>query len=112
MGTFCRKLISLISYTQKTKLISMKVVLILATVYAAAMAANELEILMFNEVKELYNQEPNLTQQQCETKCDALFELTAGRDEQLTDRWCHGICACVPQNDCASHTHAPHNGHP
>ena len=29
----------------------------------------------------------------CQTKCDALFDLEAGHDEEMTDRLCREECA-------------------
>ncbi|GFN97486.1 hypothetical protein PoB_002399200 [Plakobranchus ocellatus] len=37
---------------------------------------------------------------QCTTKCDALFDLMAGNDEQKADKWCHFECACQKNNTC------------
>merc|ERR1711963_494183 len=84
--------------------------LLLAALTATALAANELELLMLHEVQELYKQEPHMSVQQCTDKCDAMFSLIAGHDEQLSDRACATLCDCIPKNDCQSHPHAPHHG--
>merc|ERR1711963_1213333 len=84
--TTSARLLQLTTVTMKACL------LLLAALTATALAANELEMLLMNEVQELYKQEPNLTVQQCTDKCDAMFSLIAGRDEQLSDRACATAC--------------------
>merc|ERR1711941_79639 len=56
------------------------------------------------EVVALLAADKNLTQANCDKKCDAIFALLAQKDETLTDRVCHHECDCViHKRNCGVH---------
>ncbi|XP_076472610.1 uncharacterized protein LOC143302010 [Babylonia areolata] len=79
----------------------MKYVILLALVALAASQNhrpnfdhnNPLDHLIHAEVMEILSKNPDITVDHCQTKCDALFDLDAGHDEQITDDLCRQECA-------------------
>merc|ERR1711879_352320 len=60
--------------------------------------------LIHTEVVALLAADKNLTQANCDKKCDAIFALLAQKDETLTDRVCHHECDCViHKRNCGVH---------
>merc|ERR1711941_100099 len=56
---------------------------------------NGLEHLVHNEVMELMKADPSITEDNCNTKCDAIFSLLVANDENKTDNMCHHECDCL-----------------
>ena len=50
------------------------------------------ENLVHQEVLQIMQDNPDLTVNHCQTKCDALFTLNAGHDEATLDRLCREEC--------------------
>ena len=49
--------------------------------------------LIHMEVQALMASNSGLTEDQCTTKCDGLFDLVDGHDETQTDNMCKTICS-------------------
>merc|ERR1712154_194053 len=112
--------------------ISMKVLLltVMVTVVASMttthrpapnLHGNPLYKLVQHEVTALLQAHPDLTQDTCDTKCDALLDLMVRGDEKITDKMCHYACAhalrhpmtAAPGGTNRPHhpTHKPHHPH-
>ena len=48
--------------------------------------------LVHNEVTEIVRTHPDISEHNCKTKCDALFDLVIHTDERLTDHLCNVEC--------------------
>ncbi|XP_076472628.1 uncharacterized protein LOC143302028 [Babylonia areolata] len=77
----------------------MKYVILLALVALAAAQHhpqfdhnNPLHQLIHAEVKLIISNNQGISVDNCQTKCDALFDLAAGHDEDITDRLCRDQC--------------------
>merc|ERR1712154_416065 len=81
----------------------MKYVLLLALVALAAAQlhgghrpgfnhGDPLHHLVRNEVLQIIQDNPGITAEHCADKCDALFEVNAGHDEENTDMICKLEC--------------------
>merc|ERR1711936_778995 len=99
--------------------VTMKVCVFILAVLAVGCYAPDISVLIQAEVKAIIAASPRITLTDCATKCDAEFDLIAGRDEQLMDRACHDACDCaINHNNCHGHntghvtrphvTHRPH----
>merc|ERR1711936_859432 len=96
--------------------VTMKVCVFILAVLAVGCYAPDISVLIQAEVKAIIAASPRITLTDCATKCDAEFDLIAGRDEQLMDRACHDTCDCLlNQNNChghnAGHVTRPHGNH-
>ncbi|XP_070184825.1 uncharacterized protein [Littorina saxatilis] len=78
----------------------MKCVILLALV-AVAFAQNHrpgfdnddpLHHLVMAQVEILIRNNPGISETDCGTRCDAMFDLAAGHDEQVTDHLCTEEC--------------------
>merc|ERR1712213_195842 len=90
---------------------NMKICVLLLAALCGATYAVDISVLVTREVKAIVASNPRITLVDCATKCDAEFDLIAGRDEQLMDRACHDTCDCVlNHNNCHGHNggHATH----
>merc|ERR1712130_499199 len=110
----------------KKQLVKMKVAIVLCALVAVSFAQmhhDKLAELIHHEVHALFQADPNLTMDNCVTKCDALFDLIDSNDENVTDDLCKKNCDCeINNNHCGHHhnmmttqagqTHAPHPTHP
>ncbi|KAK7093806.1 uncharacterized protein [Littorina saxatilis] len=85
----------------------MKFVILLGLVaFAAAQGGHNgntdhgdpLHNLIHKEVHQLFTDTPALTAAECMTKCDALFMLAAGHDEERTDKLCQQECDSFHQH--------------
>ncbi|RUS74623.1 hypothetical protein EGW08_017603 [Elysia chlorotica] len=81
-----------------------------AALLAVGMCAT-VQMLIHHEVVYLYSQDHDMTVDHCTTKCDALFDLIAGHDEDRTDRLCHYECLCQKNNNCHTITASPQHVH-
>ncbi|XP_005094927.1 uncharacterized protein LOC101862255 [Aplysia californica] len=99
----------------------MKVAIVLLACVAAAFAQHHnggMGDLIHHEVVALIQADPNLTVDNCVTKCDALFDLIDQHDEDRTDDMCKHACDCEINKTCDHHmhvthpTHHPHPTHP
>merc|ERR1712121_404856 len=70
----------------------MKVACVILCALVAYAAAGSLENIIAAEVKNIIANNPGISAAHCTTKCDALFDMDAAHDEQLTDRECQFIC--------------------
>ena len=50
------------------------------------------ERIIAAEVKVIVNDNQGISVSDCQSKCDALFDLAAGHDEGTTDRLCQQAC--------------------
>nr|AAL03952.1 KVN [Littorina littorea] len=99
----------------------MKCVILLALV-AVAFAQHRpdfdhgdpLEHLVMAEVENLIRTTAGISETDCEAKCDAMFDLAAGHDEDRTDHLCAEECKHQLQAGPHSEqpTHPPHPTHP
>merc|ERR1712002_212417 len=74
-----------------SNIINMKVCIVLLALVACC-AAVDLERIINAEVKVIVQNNHGITVHQCQSKCDALFDLAAGHDEGTTDRLCQSAC--------------------
>merc|ERR1712002_698916 len=102
----------------------MKVAIILFACVAVALSQhgpggdhghNNLGHLVHEEVIALLKNDANLSVDDCEKKCDAVFNLLASHSEALVDDICKHACECEILKNCDHHhgtgnTHAPHHG--
>ncbi|GFN76427.1 hypothetical protein k02a2.6-like [Plakobranchus ocellatus] len=72
----------------------MKLCLAVLAALVVAMSATVHDLIR-HEVQFLYNSDSDMSIDHCTTKCDALFDLIAGHDEDRTDKMCHYECACL-----------------
>ncbi|KAK3758801.1 hypothetical protein RRG08_030612 [Elysia crispata] len=79
----------------------------LAAVLAVGMCAT-VQQLIHHEVVYLYSTDKDMTVDHCATKCNALFDLIAGHDEDRTDKICHYECSCQKNNSCRQITNTHH----
>jgi len=97
----------------------MKICVVILAALCVGCYAPDISLLINAEVKAILASDPRMTLVDCATKCDAEFDLIAGRDEQLMDRACHDACDCaINHNNCHGHntghvtrphvTHRPH----
>ncbi|XP_076472405.1 uncharacterized protein LOC143301873 [Babylonia areolata] len=49
--------------------------------------------LILQEVRLIISNNQGISVDNCQTKCDALFDLAAGHDEDITDKLCREECA-------------------
>merc|ERR1712212_273627 len=56
-------------------------------------SGNPLHKLMLAEVRQIIADNAGVTVEHCADKCDALFEVNAGHDEEMTDKLCQWECA-------------------
>merc|ERR1712042_190986 len=66
--------------------------------------------LIHDEVRQVVSTNNGISVDDCSTKCDALFDLNAGHDEEMTDKLCHEECS----HQLTANTHPtriPHHGH-
>merc|ERR1712154_29006 len=107
---------------------TMKVCLVLCAILAVTLAQqqqhqqhnNPFGDLIHREVQAILKADPNLSLDNCSTKCDAEFDLIAGHDEDVTDKACAAACDCEINKNCHMHptrdpSHTfhtrPHNFH-
>merc|ERR1711872_876311 len=88
---------------------AMKCVIILTLIaFAAAQQQHHpgdaLHHLIHAEVQEILGSNDGISVSDCTTKCDALFDLAAGHDEQMTD----DICG----KECDMQVNGHHHTHP
>merc|ERR1711971_1045296 len=88
----------------------MKLCVVLLASLCVGCFAVDIGMLITNEVREIVHANPGMTLVDCATKCDAEFDLIAGKDEAVVDNYCHAICDCVINQHCPnSHaTRPPH----
>merc|ERR1739842_87804 len=88
----------------------MKLCVVLLASLCVGCFAVDIGMLITNEVREIVHANPGMTLVDCATKCDAEFDLIAGKDEAVVDNYCHAICDCVINHHCPnSHaTRPPH----
>merc|ERR1712121_595890 len=89
-------------FTTHTNSEIMKVFVLLALVAVAAAQhhfrpghdhGNPLHNLIHAEVHQILDSNSGISESDCTTKCDALFDLNAGHDEEMTDSLCKEECA-------------------
>merc|ERR1712156_998169 len=89
---------------------NMKICVVILAALCVGCYAPDISLLINAEVKAILASDPRMTLVDCATKCDAEFDLIAGRDEQLMDRACHDACDCaINHNNC--HVTRPHVTH-
>merc|ERR1712150_3132 len=89
----------------------MKVTLVFLAAFCAVALSADLRMLVRDEVKAIYLADANLTVDNCTTKCDALFDLVAGHDEQTPDAMCRQECSCQKNNSCDNHNNHHQDNH-
>merc|ERR1712066_775183 len=91
---------------------TMKVALLFLAVFFVSCngAIHVLESLIRKEVYSILRTDPALSVSNCQTKCDALFDLIAPNDERMVDQLCDNECKCQINHNCV--TRQPHGTKP